>query len=151
VLHIYIYDISRLRVNLGLPFGLVAYGFHLYMILGTLYSMCLSIYFLSYSLVLALVVYYFSRPACHNFAFLAFLGFFSGARLLALRPTPNLEDQGVSFFVWLLPFDLSGLGGSTSSYATAGIALRVSEARKLPHHVKVETPSSCVVKCRILR
>jgi hypothetical protein len=33
------------------------------------------------------------------------------------------------------------LGGPTSSYATAGIALRVTEARKLPHHVKVETPS----------
>ena len=47
----------------------------------------------------------------------------------------------MSLFVWLLPFDLSGLSDPTSSYATAGIALRVSEARKLPHHVKVETPS----------
>jgi len=47
----------------------------------------------------------------------------------------------LSLFVWLLPFDLSGLGDPTSSYATAGIALRVAEARKLPHHVKVETPS----------
>jgi hypothetical protein len=27
--------------------------------------------------------------------------------------------------VWLLPLDLSGMGGPTSSYATAGIALRV--------------------------
>jgi len=41
----------------------------------------------------------------------------------------------VSLFVWLLPFDLSGLGDPTSSYATAGIALRVAEDRKLPHHV----------------
>jgi len=45
----------------------------------------------------------------------------------------------VSLFVWLLPFDLSGTGGPTGSYATAGIALWVSEAHKLPHHVKVET------------
>jgi hypothetical protein len=47
----------------------------------------------------------------------------------------------VSLFVWLLPFDLSGLGDPASSYATAGIALRVAEALKLPHHVKVETAS----------
>jgi hypothetical protein len=46
----------------------------------------------------------------------------------------------VSLFVWLLPLDLSGMDASTSSYATAGIALRVSEALKL-HHNKVETPS----------
>jgi hypothetical protein len=39
----------------------------------------------------------------------------------------------VSLFVWLLPLDLSGLGGPTSSYATVGIALRVSGALK-PHH-----------------
>jgi hypothetical protein len=46
----------------------------------------------------------------------------------------------VSLFVWLLPVDLSGKGDPTSSYATAGIALQVKEARKLPHHDKVETP-----------
>jgi hypothetical protein len=34
----------------------------------------------------------------------------------------------VSLFVWLLPLDLSGMGGSTSRYATAGIALGVSAA-----------------------
>jgi hypothetical protein len=39
----------------------------------------------------------------------------------------------VSLFVWLLHLDLSGLGGPTSSYTTAGIALRVSGALK-PHH-----------------
>jgi hypothetical protein len=44
----------------------------------------------------------------------------------------------VSLFVWLLPFDLSGMGGSTSSYATAGIALWVSGGLKLHHHDKVE-------------
>jgi hypothetical protein len=41
-----------------------------------------------------------------------------------------------SLFVWLLPLDLSNLGGPTSSYATAGIALRVSGAFKLHHHNK---------------
>jgi hypothetical protein len=47
----------------------------------------------------------------------------------------------VSLFVWLLPLDLSGMGASTSSYATAGIALRVSGALKPHHHDKVETSS----------
>ena len=50
----------------------------------------------------------------------------------------------MSLFVWALPFDLSGMGGPTSSYATAGIALRVTESHKPPtphHHYKVETPS----------
>jgi hypothetical protein len=47
----------------------------------------------------------------------------------------------VSLFVWLLPLDLSGMGDPTSSYATAGIALRVSGALKPHHHDKVETPS----------
>jgi hypothetical protein len=43
----------------------------------------------------------------------------------------------VSLFVWPLPLDLSGLGGPTSSYATAGIALMVSWALKPHHHDKV--------------
>jgi hypothetical protein len=47
----------------------------------------------------------------------------------------------VSLFVWLLPLDLSGLGAPTSSYATAGIALRVSGTLKPHHHDKMETPS----------
>jgi hypothetical protein len=50
-------------------------------------------------------------------------------RLLASLPTPLLEDQ-----VWFLSLDLSGMGDPTSSYATAGIALRVSGALKLHHH-----------------
>jgi hypothetical protein len=33
------------------------------------------------------------------------------------------------------------MGDPTSSYATAGIALRVAESHKPPHHCKVETPS----------
>jgi hypothetical protein len=47
----------------------------------------------------------------------------------------------VSLFVWLLPLDLSGMGDPTSSYAIAGIALRVSGALKSHHHDKVETSS----------
>jgi len=38
----------------------------------------------------------------------------------------------VSLFVWALPFDLSGMGGPTSSYATSGIALRVTESHSPP-------------------
>jgi hypothetical protein len=47
----------------------------------------------------------------------------------------------VSLFVWLLLLHLSGRGDPSSSYATAGIALRVSGALKPHHHDKVETPS----------
>jgi hypothetical protein len=47
----------------------------------------------------------------------------------------------VSLFVWLLPLDLSGMGDSTSSYATAGIVLRFSGALKPNHHNKLETPA----------
>jgi hypothetical protein len=43
----------------------------------------------------------------------------------------------VSLFVWLLPLNLSGLDGLTSSYATISIALRVSGALKPHHHNKV--------------
>jgi hypothetical protein len=49
----------------------------------------------------------------------------------------------VFLFVWLLSLDLSSIGDPTSSYATSGIALRVSGALKLHHHDKVETPSEC--------
>jgi hypothetical protein len=44
-------------------------------------------------------------------------------------------------FVWLLPLELSGMGDSTSSSATAGIALRVSGSLKPHHHDKMETLS----------
>jgi hypothetical protein len=36
----------------------------------------------------------------------------------------NLEDM-VTLFVWVITYDLSGLGDPASSYATAGLALRV--------------------------
>jgi hypothetical protein len=47
----------------------------------------------------------------------------------------------VFLFVWLLSLDLSSMGDPNSSYATAGIALRISGALKPHHHDKVETPS----------
>jgi hypothetical protein len=47
----------------------------------------------------------------------------------------------VLLLVWYLPFDLSGLGGPTSSYATAGIALWVIGTHKPHHHDQVEAPS----------
>jgi hypothetical protein len=46
----------------------------------------------------------------------------------------------ISLFVRLLPLDLTGMGGPTSSYATVGIALRVSGAPKPHHHDMVEIP-----------
>jgi hypothetical protein len=54
---------------------------------------------------------------------------------------PHTWRTRVSLFVWLLPLDLSGMGDSTSSYATACIALGISGALKPHHHDKVETPS----------
>jgi hypothetical protein len=46
-------------------------------------------------------------------------------RLLASRPTLNLEDQGIPLRLTPTP-DLSGMGVRTNTYTTAGIALRVS-------------------------
>jgi hypothetical protein len=66
---------------------------------------------------------------------------FYGVRMLVPRPTPNLEDQGIPLHLALLALDVSGMGVPTSSYATAGIALRVSGALRPHHHDKVETPS----------
>jgi hypothetical protein len=45
-----------------------------------------------------------------------------GRQPLAQPPTWTTR---VSLLVWIIPFNLSGLGDPTSSYATAGIALRV--------------------------
>jgi hypothetical protein len=50
---------------------------------------------------------------------------------------PPTWKTRVSLFAWLLPLNLSGLGGPTSSYATAGIALRVSGVLKPHHHDKM--------------
>jgi hypothetical protein len=66
--------------------------------------------------------------------------FFTGWGSLTPRPTPNLEDQGVSLFVWNFTLDLSGLGDPASSYAIAGLALGLIGTRKPHHNDKVETP-----------
>jgi hypothetical protein len=65
---------------------------------------------------------------------------FYGVRLLASRPTPNLEDQGMPLRLTPTPWPVRH-GCPTSRYTTAGIALRVSGALKLHHHDKMETPS----------
>jgi hypothetical protein len=46
-----------------------------------------------------------------------------GSQPLAQPPTWRTR---VSLLVWIIPFNLSGMDGPTSSYATAGIALRVT-------------------------
>jgi hypothetical protein len=56
-------------------------------------------------------------------------------------PKPPTWRTRVSLFIWLLPFDMSGMGDPTRSYATAGIALRVSGALKPHHQDKVKTQS----------
>ena len=56
-------------------------------------------------------------------------------------PNPLLRRAGVSLLVWIITFDLSGMGDPISSYATAGIALRIIWPLKPSHCFKVETPS----------
>jgi hypothetical protein len=52
------------------------------------------------------------------------------------RPTPTWRAR-VSVSVWIITFDMSGMGDLTSSYATASIALRIVSPRKPHHYVKV--------------
>ena len=47
----------------------------------------------------------------------------------------------MSLFFWAITFDISGLGDPASSYATAGLALRIIWPHKPHHYVKVETSS----------
>jgi hypothetical protein len=47
----------------------------------------------------------------------------------------------VRLLVWVSTFDLSGKGDPASSYATAGIALRIIWPRKPHHYLKVGIPS----------
>jgi hypothetical protein len=67
-------------------------------------------------------------PFCRGFrglisGFETFVFFTVRGRQPLAQPPP--WSTRVSLLVWIIPFDLSGLGDSTSSYATAGIALRV--------------------------
>jgi hypothetical protein len=63
---------------------------------------------------------------------------FYGVRWLVSRPTPKMEDQGIPLRLAPTPWPVYH-GCPTSSYATAGIAIRVSGALKPHHHDKVET------------
>jgi hypothetical protein len=56
-------------------------------------------------------------------------------------PQPPTWRTRVSLFVWVITFDLSSMEGPASSYATAGIALRIILLRKPHHYVKLEIPS----------
>jgi hypothetical protein len=40
-------------------------------------------------------------------------------------PNPQPGGLGYTFFVWVITFDVSGMGAPASSYTTTGIALRV--------------------------
>ena len=53
---------------------------------------------------------------------------------------PSKKWTRVYVFVWVITFDLFGMGGPTSSYATARIAIRVTWPRKPYHRVSVVTP-----------
>jgi hypothetical protein len=61
---------------------------------------------------------------------------------LAPRPTPNLEVQGLHF-VWPLLFDVSGMGGSTTSLRPLQHSLRVIGARKPPLHGRPQSWRRC--------
>ena len=68
------------------------------------------------------------------------MNFFYGAGSLALRPTPNLEGQGITLCLvsTLRPVRH---GWPYQEFKTpADITLGVIETRKLPHHDKVVTP-----------
>ena len=54
---------------------------------------------------------------------------------------PTWRRTRVSLFVWVITFDLSGLGDPASSYATASLALRIIWPHKPHHYVKVGTCS----------
>ena len=66
--------------------------------------------------------------------------FFSGMGLSAHAQPPTWRTR-VSLFVWVISFDLSGMGAHASSYATAGLALRIIWPLEPHHCVKVGTPS----------
>jgi hypothetical protein len=74
-----------------------------------------------------------------NFRSISTKNIFYGVGLSAPLSTFHLEEQGIAF-VWAITFDLPGLGGHTSSYATASIALRIISPHKSHHYVKVGIP-----------
>jgi len=86
------------------------------------------------------VVIYLLIPR-HLWGFLN-IGFFPGWGRYPHAQPPTWRTR-VSLFVWVITFDLKGLGDPASSYATASLALRIIWPHKPHHYVKVETPSGC--------
>lgn len=67
-----------------------------------------------------------------------------GVRLSVSRPNPRQRNT-VSPFGRVITFDLSDMWDPTSSYVTAGIALRITWPLKPHHHVTVQTSlRSCI-------
>jgi len=56
----------------------------------------------------------------------------------------------VSLFVWVISFNMSGMGGLTSCYITASIGLWIIWSHKPQNYVKVEIPSVGSHKIQIL-
>lgn len=48
--------------------------------------------------------------------------YFSWGWVVSPMPYPEPRGPGYPFFFWAITFDLSGMGGSTSSYATSNIS-----------------------------
>jgi hypothetical protein len=61
-----------------------------------------------------------------------------GGRLVANPPVPNQKGQGIS--LWVIPLDLSGVGGHASVSDNTSIALGIIWPHKPHHYIKVEVP-----------
>ena len=68
----------------------------------------------------------------------------------AVSPLLSTDLIRVSLFVWAITFDMSICGDPASSYATAGLALRIIWPHKPHHYVKVEAPSVGAMSCYVL-
>jgi hypothetical protein len=51
--------------------------------------------------------------------------YFYGVGVVNPMPNPPSWRTRVPLFVWIITFDLFGMGDPTSSYTTVGIALRI--------------------------
>jgi hypothetical protein len=60
----------------------------------------------------------------------------------SLRPNLQPGGPGHPFFIWVITFDLSDMGGSASSSANASIAVRIISTRKTLHCIRVGITSS---------
>jgi hypothetical protein len=85
------------------------------------------------------VVVYLSNPSEASLRF-SQNKFFYGLGYYPHAQTPTWWIK-VSLFVWVITFDLSGMGVAASSYATTDLALRIISAHKPYHYVKVGTHS----------